>query len=541
MMIKRIGQFINNIGAWFSIIAIAIIALLNIIFTVCYSTPYSFAFTSNNYIIAIMGASIGIIMLPMIQKINAIIERIGFKRLIIIGFMFSFIMSMIWLIMSGYHPEDDSTSILRFDWSIIDNNDDWRTTYLKYMERYQYQSGVGLIMYPFALLSHAIGRDIWFAYGIMMTLNTLWTATIIPLIGLITKEIKNDKAGCAAILLSMGFIVIPMSAIQVYGNTLSVPLILLALLTAIRLMKSFNLRNAIIIMLVAIILGFIKPNNMIIGIAITIILIVCSMIRINWKHAITGIIIIPFMMIGAALAPALLQGITGVDYNENMKAPAKNFMIMGLNDDAAGGYGFFKWNIGSTRYTLDESNRNADNTWRKQSVKFKQPSYLIDFFRVKTMETWAEPTFSYVTRPAESYYYSEYVKQNSIDNDDKDGIVENAKEPVLHETIGQKIIDSNVFMIITRSWLDGLCILISSFAIIGIMRNRHDAYGILLGVCILGGFLFHLIWETKPEYAYTYFILLIPYAAMITNDFSIDNIAGKNNDKKSLIKSFQHD
>ena len=538
-MIKRIGQFINNIGAWFSIIAITIIALLNIIFTVCYSTPYSFAFTSNNYIIAIMGTSIGIILLPMIQKINAIIERIGFKRLIIIGFMFSFIMSMIWLIMSGYQPEDDSTSILRFDWSIIDNNDDWRTTYLKYMERYPYQSGVGLIMYPFALLSHAIGRDIWFAYGIMMTLNTLWTATIIPLIGLITKELKNDKAGCAAILLSMGFIVIPMSVIQVYGNTLSVPLILLALLTAIRLIKSFNLRNAIIIMLVAIILGFIKPNNMIIGIAITIILIVCSMIRMNWKHAITGIIIIPFMMIGAALAPALLQGITGVDYNENMKAPARNFMIMGLNDDAAGGYGFFKWNIGSTRYTLDESNRNADNTWRKQSTKFKQPSYLIDFFRVKTMETWTEPTFSYVTRPAESYYYSEYVKQNNIDNDDKDGIVENAKEPVLHETIGQKIIDSNVFMIITRSWLDGLCILISSFAIIGIMRNRHDAYGILLGVCILGGFLFHVIWETKPEYAYTYFILLIPYAAMIINDFSIDNIAGKkNNDKKIINKKF---
>ena len=532
-MIKRIGQFINNIGAWFSIIAITIIALLNIIFTVCYSTPYSFAFTSNNYIIAIMGTSIGIILLPMIQKNNAIIERIGFKRLIIIGFMFSFIMSMIWLIMSGYQPEDDSTSILRFDWSIIDNNDDWRTTYLKYMERYPYQSGVGLIMYPFALLSHAIGRDIWFAYGIMMTLNTLWTATIIPLIGLITKELKNDKAGCAAILLSMGFIVIPMSVIQVYGNTLSVPLILLALLTAIRLIKSFNLRNAIIIMLVAIILGFIKPNNMIIGIAITIILIVCSMIRMNWKHAITGIIIIPFMMIGAALAPALLQGITGVDYNENMKAPARNFIIMGLNDDAAGGYGFFKWNIGSTRYTLDESNRNADNTWREQSTKFKQPSYLIDFFRVKTMETWAEPTFSYVTRPAESYYYSEYVKQNNIDNDDKDGIVENAKEPVLHETIGQKIIDSNVFMIITRSWLDGLCILISSFAIIGIMRNRHDAYGILLGVCILGGFLFHVIWETKPEYAYTYFILLIPYAAMIINDFSIDNIAGK----KTTIKN----
>lgn len=528
MMIKRIGQFMNNIGAWFSIIAITIIALLNIIFTVCYSTPYSVAFTSNNYIIAIMGASIGIIMLPMIQKINAIIERIGFKRLIIIGFMFSFIMSIIWLIMSGYHPEDDSTSILRFDWSIIDNNDDWRTTYLKYMERYPYQSGVGLIMYPFALLSHAIGRDIWFSYGIMMTLNTLWTATIIPLIGLITKEIKNDKAGCAAILLSMGFIVIPMSAIQIYGNTLSVPLILLALLTAIRLMKSFNWRNAIIIMLVAIILGFIKPNNMIIGIAITIILIVCSMIRINWKHAITGIIIILFMMIGATLAPALLQGITGVDYNENMKASARNFIIMGLNDDAAGGYGFFEWNIGSTRYTLDESNRNADDTWRKQSVKFKQPSYLIDFLRVKTMETWAEPTFSYATRPAESYYYSEYVKQNNIDKDDKDGIVENAKEPVLHETIGQKIIDSNVFMMITRSWLDGLCILISSFAIIGIMRNRHDAYVILLGVCILGGFLFHLIWETKPEYAYTYFILLIPYAAMITNDFSIDNIAGKN-------------
>lgn len=541
MNVEKIGKALFGFSYALSFIILIIIAFLNVFLTMCYTGSFTVRNPYFDMTAAIIGIIIAIAIMYALNRMTGFISRMKLKHVIMISIAFTVIIAFTWLTLSGFRDRGDGENMMKIGFDIIRN--DYHDKNYIYLQRYPYQSGVLIIMLPFIMLFQNMNLN--GVYLMMSYANIiLMIITMLNLI-FIAKRLNGEKTAKWTALILMMFIPLPLSMIQVYGNIMSLPLITGMILLAISIndnktFKPFIMR-ILSILILAIIAGFIKPNNMIIGIAITIILIVCSMIRINWKHAITGIIIIPFMMIGAALAPALLQGITGVDYNENMKAPARNFMIMGLNDDAAGGYGFFKWNIGSTRYTLDESNRNADNTWRKQSVKFKQPSYLIDFFRVKTMETWAEPTFSYVTRPAESYYYSEYVKQNSIDNDDKDGIVENAKEPVLHETIGQKIIDSNVFMIITRSWLDGLCILISSFAIIGIMRNRHDAYGILLGVCILGGFLFHLIWETKPEYAYTYFILLIPYAAMITNDFSIDNIAGKNNDKKSLIKSFQHD
>jgi hypothetical protein len=37
---------------------------------------------------------------------------------------------------------------------------------------------------------------------------------------------------------------------------------------------------------------------------------------------------------------------------------------------------------------------------------------------------------------------------------------------------------------------------------------------LLLPICFLGGFFFHLMWEAKAQYMFSYFVLLIPYAVL---------------------------
>ena len=45
-------------------------------------------------------------------------------------------------------------------------------------------------------------------------------------------------------------------------------------------------------------------------------------------------------------------------------------------------------------------------------------------------------------------------------------------------------------------------------------RKQKDVSKLILMICVLGGFLFHMIWEGKSQYIISYFPLLLPCAAL---------------------------
>ena len=45
------------------------------------------------------------------------------------------------------------------------------------------------------------------------------------------------------------------------------------------------------------------------------------------------------------------------------------------------------------------------------------------------------------------------------------------------------------------------------------LRKNDDISQVILLLCVLGGFLFHILWEGKSQYIITYFALLLPCAA----------------------------
>ena len=49
--------------------------------------------------------------------------------------------------------------------------------------------------------------------------------------------------------------------------------------------------------------------------------------------------------------------------------------------------------------------------------------------------------------------------------------------------------------------------------------RRVQFQGLLFAVIFIGGFLFHLFWEAKGQYAVSYFVLLIPYAVLGIQDW----------------------
>ena len=64
--------------------------------------------------------------------------------------------------------------------------------------------------------------------------------------------------------------------------------------------------------------------------------------------------------------------------------------------------------------------------------------------------------------------------------------------------------------------LDIVQSIIYILALIYVFMNRknRNIYVWLPATAFIGGFLFHMLWEAKGQYTFTYFILLIPYAAI---------------------------
>ena len=44
-------------------------------------------------------------------------------------------------------------------------------------------------------------------------------------------------------------------------------------------------------------------------------------------------------------------------------------------------------------------------------------------------------------------------------------------------------------------------------------RKKWESGELLLGIAVVGGLLFHMFWEAKPQYTLPYFVLLLPYCA----------------------------
>ncbi|MDD5872364.1 MAG: hypothetical protein PUD90_02710 [Clostridia bacterium] len=51
-----------------------------------------------------------------------------------------------------------------------------------------------------------------------------------------------------------------------------------------------------------------------------------------------------------------------------------------------------------------------------------------------------------------------------------------------------------------------------TFAWLWYGRKNITFEQMILGICLIGGFLFHIVWEAKGQYTMVYFLLIIPYA-----------------------------
>ena len=131
----------------------------------------------------------------------------------------------------------------------------------------------------------------------------------------------------------------------------------------------------------------------------------------------------------------------------------------------------------------------------------KNPIDFLSFYAQKIGSTWLNPTFQTIwcSLPGTRYrWYPDYAHYLGY-----------------HEKV-LSMVGGNLYKI-EENYFNIYQILIFIFASIGIFKiarkniNKLKLY--LLPIIFIGGFLFHIIWETKAIYVIQYYFILLPYTA----------------------------
>ena len=378
-----------------------------------------------------------------------------------------------------------------------------------YITHYPYQSGVLLYMMLMMLFTGASMN--------MLVMRLISAIIIIPisgiLIGMIAREIavKTRHSGNSAFNMTMIMLTLyspfAMSGYKIYGNILCLPFLFLGILMIIKLTdENMNtrafIRSAMILFISVFGMLWFKTNMMITVIAMIIILILGLL-----KHRKRNFILIPIIIIAAILGSIIpvniMQSFTDADL-KNSRQPAMSWIAMGTDyNPLTATPGFYQedylggaWN---DDWTPDKASETARQLFNEHVNRLNENNWWIQMLARKTLYSWSEPSFTVFGR---SLIQASGTSQDKVFtafmNDNK-----------------------TMFML----YWDGLQMLIMVLACIMLFKfirmHECDETTILPAMILIGGFLFHYLWETQPEYAYTYFLLMFPYAGVLLSGIQL--------------------
>lgn len=236
----------------------------------------------------------------------------------------------------------------------------------------------------------------------------------------------------------------------------------------------------------------IKKNFTIVLIAILIV----GLIRLIRSRRVGDLVCLVLCTVSVLSLPAAAQAHyerrANFDFGEGI--PMISWMAMGLNESyIAPGWYSGKYTV--TNFHSHEKDPDAAAEASKEVILerldvFKEDEvYAKDFFAKKIASQWNEPSYQSIWTNQVRGRYEEPGK---------------LAEWVMGEGEAR-----------TKSYMNGFQQFIFALSAIGaifMMRKRRVELS-LIPIVILGGFLYHALFEAKSQYAITYFVLMIPLAA----------------------------
>ncbi len=176
---------------------------------------------------------------------------------------------------------------------------------------------------------------------------------------------------------------------------------------------------------------------------------------------------------------SLLDPTMEADYNKT-KFPATHWVMMGLKDN-----GGFDW--GDEQATLARETKEDKIKFNKKQIHSRIEAMGIrgmgELFVKKLIYTWSDGSHDYPVTMRASHNYTNYHKY----------ITGEKKDPF--------IIYCQIFNITILLFL--------FIQMVKLFRNNINPKSLLIYIILLGGFLFHILWEANPKYSLNFIFLVL--------------------------------
>ncbi len=426
------------------------------------------------------------------------VEKINSWYILGVSLAFVLVFGVSWVLSSLSAPTHDSLIVSRAAYYASMGDFSYITT--DYFVRFPFQLGYIFFTEPILAMNRVLSHEATENYICIEIFNVLCLAISYLALYMCVKRTFNNE-GILKILPLLYILALPpiLFCTFTYGN---IPGFMFAVIALWMLLEIKGDRcDWIFAILSALAIGIgvsIKKNGMIIFAAMTIVLV----LRIVQSRRWADLICLVLCAVSVLGIPSAIQKYyeERTDFDFGKGIPMSSWAAMGLNES----YIAPGWYNGAFTVTNFHSHENDPDLAHEASMKeikerldlFREDKeYTLDFFSKKIKSQWNEPSFQSIWTNQVRGRYEEMGKLASY-------------------VCGEGEQSTKQYMNIFQQLTFLLCA-ISTLFMIGKTKIEYA----LLPTIIIGGFLYHLIFEAKSQYSMVYFILMLPLAALCAERF----------------------
>jgi len=351
----------------------------------------------------------------------------------------------------------------------------------RYLETNQQQIPLACMYSVFLKIMHTEQAEMLRIINIIS--NVLIVLALYKITTQLAKDYPVNKAFMFTLILT--FVSIPMLSTFIYGDIPSLALCLWAVYLIMKYRENRKIRYIISAAILNMIACMMRMNSLIFVIATVMYLLFTLLEKNNlWKEKVLSIMMIIVYLVICLVPSSLVKShfLEKYHLDKDKAFSSSNYLLMAMVGSRRSN-GWYNESIGE--YTL--KNPEAANEEHKAQLKerinyfLQHPGQAIGFYVVKLASTWTENTYSAVRNNMKEY-----------------------EDPL------QKIADPVSF------YQKALLIVMCLCSLVVLIQNRKNlSLEVLFLVTIfIGGFAFHILWETKSRYIIPYIVVLMPVASI---------------------------
>ena len=505
--IHKLIDFCLNYGVKIIAIIVGIIGILSIFITAFFDTTFYHANekTSFKYSFGIIEIIMFVVVfLLIVFLVKKVLRKVPSKILLTVLFLCVFPLFLLWVNTLKLVPEADQKMIHEMALSFLEGGIGYYLQTSFYLDLYPYQFGLTFFV---SLIYKIFGSNYMYILFINCACSIINMLIIYYISKILFKSENIQKI--LVILLSVFSIYWMFFNAHFYGNIIGLTFALLAVLFALLYLeknKFYHLFFSGTFISIAILL---KTNYQIFLCGIILVLIL-DIIK-KWK--LKPLLLFPIFLIGYFIIDLGYSGILKYnDVNLSEGIPMIAFVYMGMDEPTTMSPGWYN----AVTVKLYENNHFDQDKVTENSLKLikerteyfiQNPNELINYYSQKIGSTWLNPTFQTIwcSLPGVRYMfnqdYAHYISYH----------------PKVLSMVGGNLYKFEEFAFNIYQ------IIVFIFASIGVFKISKDIdlKKAFLLIIFAGGFVFHIIWETKAIYVIQYYFLLLPFAA-VGLDFIIE-------------------